>query len=88
MRILKLSTVLIATVGLAGAASAQTAAKPDMKNPAAMTAQAPPTFKANFETSAGNFVIEVTRVVARLARIALPTSYDLASSTTSASSGR
>ena len=42
-------------------AAAQPAAKANLKNPAAMTEQAPAVFKANFETSAGSFVIEVHR---------------------------
>lgn len=56
-----LSALLIVTIGVGGTALAQTAAKPDMKTPASMTENAPPKFKAKFETSAGDFVIEVTR---------------------------
>jgi peptidyl-prolyl cis-trans isomerase A (cyclophilin A) len=41
--------------------AAQPAAKPNLKNPAALKEQAPAVFKANFETSAGTFVIEVHR---------------------------
>ncbi len=33
----------------------------NLKNPAALKEQAPATFKASFETSAGNFVVEVQR---------------------------
>jgi peptidyl-prolyl cis-trans isomerase A (cyclophilin A) len=43
------------------AAVAQPAATANLKNPAAMKEQAPAVFKANFETSAGAFVIEVHR---------------------------
>lgn len=42
-------------------ASAQPAAKPSLKSPASMKEQAPAVYKANFETSAGTFVIEVHR---------------------------
>ena len=42
-------------------AVAQPAAKANLKNPAAFTEQAPPVFKANFETDIGNVVIEVHR---------------------------
>lgn len=45
----------------ASVAVAQPAAKPSLKNPAGMKEQAPAVFKANFETSAGTFVIEVHR---------------------------
>src|SRR5450759_1989163 len=41
-------------------ANGQTPAKP-FANPAALKEQAPAVFKANFETSKGNFVIEVHR---------------------------
>jgi len=42
-------------------ASAQPAATPSLKSPASMKEQAPATYKASFETSAGTFVIEVHR---------------------------
>jgi peptidyl-prolyl cis-trans isomerase A (cyclophilin A) len=40
---------------------AQTAAKPSLKSPASLKDQAPPVYKASFETSAGTFVVEVHR---------------------------
>jgi peptidyl-prolyl cis-trans isomerase A (cyclophilin A) len=50
------------TLGSAGSALGQTAAsKTKLQNPAALTERAPATFKANFDTSAGAFVIEVHR---------------------------
>ena len=51
---------LAAVAALAIPAMAQET-KADLKNPAAFTATAPATFKALFETSAGNFTIEVHR---------------------------
>jgi peptidyl-prolyl cis-trans isomerase A (cyclophilin A) len=52
----------MAMAAVAGPACAQTPpGQPDMKNPASMAAHAPDTYKAKFETSAGDFVIEVTR---------------------------
>ena len=51
---------LIAAVALPGAAAAQTG-KPSLMNPASLNEQAPPTFNARFDTSAGEFVITVTR---------------------------
>jgi peptidyl-prolyl cis-trans isomerase A (cyclophilin A) len=48
-----------ATVVLPAQANLQKLAK--LRNPAALTEQAPATFRANFETSAGPFVIEVHR---------------------------
>jgi peptidyl-prolyl cis-trans isomerase A (cyclophilin A) len=47
---------LAATIGVAGQADVA-----KLRNPAALKEQAPPTFKANFETSKGPFVIEVHR---------------------------
>jgi peptidyl-prolyl cis-trans isomerase A (cyclophilin A) len=50
------------TLGSAAGALGQTAAnKAKLQNPAALTERAPATFKANFDTSAGAFVIEVHR---------------------------
>ena len=56
---------LIAAVALPGAAAAQTG-KPSLMNPASLNEQAPPTFNARFDTSAGEFVITVTRAWAPL----------------------
>jgi peptidyl-prolyl cis-trans isomerase A (cyclophilin A) len=52
-----------AAVALAMSApmAAAQAAKPSLKNPAALKEQAPTLFKASFDTSAGVFVIEVHR---------------------------
>lgn len=53
--------VLVAIVGLfATVAAAQTGGN-KLMNPAALTEKAPDVFKANFDTSAGAFVIEVHR---------------------------
>jgi len=46
--------------------TAQAPAAPSLKNPASLTAKAPATFKAKFDTSAGEFVIDVTRAWAPL----------------------
>jgi peptidyl-prolyl cis-trans isomerase A (cyclophilin A) len=55
----------VAAIALAGTvASAQSPALnkvAKLRNPAALNEQAPPTFKANFDTSKGAFVIEVHR---------------------------
>ena len=59
MRTLTATTTVIISLAIAASAAAQ--AKGDFKNPASLTEQAPPTFKAKFETSAGDFVIEVHR---------------------------
>jgi peptidyl-prolyl cis-trans isomerase A (cyclophilin A) len=42
-------------------AAQESGSKPALMNPAALTEKAPDNFKANFETSAGSFVIEVHR---------------------------
>lgn len=55
--ILTLASVLLAAA-LAAPALAQS---PNLANPAALTEQAPATYKAKFETSKGAFVIQVTR---------------------------
>lgn len=59
---------IVAAVTAVGIAlTAGVAAQPDfdkmnrLQNPASLNEQAPPTFKAQFETSKGAFVIEVTR---------------------------
>lgn len=62
MRFRALFVFAAAAALAASAASAQApAAKPNLKNPASLKEQAPAVFKANFETSAGTFVIEVHR---------------------------
>jgi peptidyl-prolyl cis-trans isomerase A (cyclophilin A) len=49
-------------ISLASAAEpAPAAAKPSLKDPASLKAKAPETFKAKFETTQGDFVVEVTR---------------------------
>ena len=55
--ILTLASVLLAAA-LAAPALAQS---PNLANPAALTEQAPATYKAKFDTSKGAFVIQVTR---------------------------
>src|SRR5512146_1648383 len=56
-------TLLLALAVLVGctafAATPRQAA--NLKNPASLTAQAPPVYKARFDTSAGTFVVEVHR---------------------------
>ncbi len=56
--------LLIATVvagGLMTAAVSNAAGQATLSNPATLTEKAPETFKAKFDTSKGEFVIEVTR---------------------------
>ncbi len=60
-RTLLVVAAIAAVAVSAASAQAPAAAKPNLKNPAAFKEQAPPVFKANFETSAGTFVIEVHR---------------------------
>jgi peptidyl-prolyl cis-trans isomerase A (cyclophilin A) len=57
------STSMFATAALLAAAAALAGqeGKAALKNPAALTEQAPPTYKAAFDTSAGKFVITVHR---------------------------
>jgi peptidyl-prolyl cis-trans isomerase A (cyclophilin A) len=58
--ILGLAAACVAAVGLsAGQVDLNKAAK--LRNPAALNEQAPPTYKATFDTSKGVFVIEVHR---------------------------
>ena len=64
MRLTVLMGSVLAGVLLSGAAAAQTV---DLKDPATLTEQAPPTYRARFETAKGPFVIEVTREWAPLA---------------------
>jgi peptidyl-prolyl cis-trans isomerase A (cyclophilin A) len=62
--ILRFSGLTMAAVLVAGAALAQGGAegsKDKLKTPSALTEQAPATFKAQFDTSKGPFVIEVHR---------------------------
>ena len=56
---------LIAAVALPTAAAAQTG-KPSLMNPASLNEQAPPTYKVKFDTSAGEFIVTVTRAWAPL----------------------
>jgi peptidyl-prolyl cis-trans isomerase A (cyclophilin A) len=53
-------TALALAIGVALVAPAAAQA-PSVKNPASLTEQAPATYKARFDTSAGVFVIQVTR---------------------------
>ena len=53
-------TALALAAGLAAPALAQTG-KPSLMNPASLNEKAPDTFKAKFDTSAGEFVVTVTR---------------------------
>lgn len=57
-------TALALTAALAAPALAQT--KPSLMNPASLTEKAPATFKAKFDTSAGEIVVTVTRAWAPL----------------------
>jgi peptidyl-prolyl cis-trans isomerase A (cyclophilin A) len=54
-------TALVLTVGVALFAAAAAAQAPSLKNPASLKEQAPATYKARFDTSAGVFVIQVNR---------------------------
>ncbi|HYB95979.1 MAG TPA: peptidylprolyl isomerase [Vicinamibacterales bacterium] len=57
-------TALALAVMVAAPAAAQT--KPSLMNPASLTEQAPATYKVKFDTSAGEFVVTVTRAWAPL----------------------
>lgn len=57
-------TALALAAVMAAPAAAQT--KPSLMNPASLNEQAPATFKAKFDTSAGEFVVTVTRAWAPL----------------------
>jgi peptidyl-prolyl cis-trans isomerase A (cyclophilin A) len=59
------SIALAALVALPTAALAQTG-KPSLMNPASLNEQAPATYKVKFDTSAGEFVVTVTRAWAPL----------------------
>ena len=52
---------VVATLAVSVASAQAPAAKPNLKTPAAFKEQAPPVFKANFETDIGSFVVEVRR---------------------------
>jgi peptidyl-prolyl cis-trans isomerase A (cyclophilin A) len=54
---------MVGIVLAVGCVAVSFAAQPDpaLKNPASLTETAPPTYKVRFDTSAGTFVIEVTR---------------------------
>ena len=58
-------TALAFAAALSTPAFAQTG-KPSLMNPASLNEKAPDTFKAKFDTSAGEFVITVTRAWAPL----------------------
>ena len=58
IRVLKALALALAVVLLPAAAVAQA---PSLKNPASLKEQAPATYKARFDTSAGVFVIQVNR---------------------------
>src|SRR5579872_895794 len=58
------AALAVAASGIVSAQRGGAAAGPDLsklKNPAGLTEQAPATYKAAFDTSAGKFVIEVHR---------------------------
>ncbi len=57
-----------------------------LRNPAALTEKAPATYKANFDTSKGTFVIRCTATGRRSAPTASTTSSRTASTTTCGSS--
>jgi peptidyl-prolyl cis-trans isomerase A (cyclophilin A) len=61
MRLRSLVLVLSATALSTAMLSAQGAATAALMSPAKLTEQAPATFRANFDTSKGTFVIEVNR---------------------------
>ncbi|MCX6549584.1 MAG: peptidylprolyl isomerase [Acidobacteria bacterium] len=56
-----LSLAAFLTVGACAGAAQTPAASASLKDPKALTEQAPPVYKAKFDTSAGAFVIEVHR---------------------------
>ena len=57
-RVVKVLALALAIAWLPGAAFAQA---PSLKNPSSLKEQAPATYKVRFDTSAGVFVIQVTR---------------------------
>jgi len=69
MKFVLSAVVAVAALTLATAtvfAGGQAAATASLKNPASLTEKAPDTYKANFDTSAGAFVVEVHRAWAPL----------------------
>jgi peptidyl-prolyl cis-trans isomerase A (cyclophilin A) len=62
---IRVLTALALAAVVAAPAAAQT--KPSLMNPASLTEKAPDTYKAKFDTSAGEFVVTVTRAWAPLA---------------------
>ena len=56
-----LASVLGAPIAVAGQAEQAAASKAGLRNPAALKETAPETYKVNFDTSAGVFVVEVHR---------------------------
>ena len=64
MKLVLSAVVTVAAITLATAsmwAAGQAGAAPSLKNPASLKEQAPETYKASFDTSAGTFVVEVHR---------------------------
>ncbi|HKB11473.1 MAG TPA: peptidylprolyl isomerase, partial [Vicinamibacterales bacterium] len=57
----RLVTACMAALAAATAAIGAQEGKAALKNPAALKEQAPPTYKADFDTSAGKFVVTVHR---------------------------
>ena len=55
-------SLMAATFLAAAPAPAPTASNQKLMNPAALNAQAPATYKAKFQTSKGDFVVETTDV--------------------------
>jgi len=56
-----IAAILLATVGLSAGQESPLAKTAKLRNPAALTEQAPATFKADFDTSKGKFTVTVTR---------------------------
>jgi peptidyl-prolyl cis-trans isomerase A (cyclophilin A) len=57
-------TALVLAAAIAAPAAAQT--KPSLMNPASLTEQAPATYRVKFDTSAGEFIVTVTRAWAQI----------------------
>jgi peptidyl-prolyl cis-trans isomerase A (cyclophilin A) len=55
------SAAMVSVAAIVGAVVTVAGQGEKLRNPAALTAQAPATFRANFDTSKGSFVIEVNR---------------------------
>jgi peptidyl-prolyl cis-trans isomerase A (cyclophilin A) len=63
-RLMRAHALIVGVAALAVAAAVEVAGQGDvakLSNPAALNEQAPPKFRANFDTTKGAFVIEVTR---------------------------